>query len=87
MIVMMLPTIDWTDDAVVMIDQRKLPAQEVYVRCKTAPEVARAIKTMVIRGAPAIGVAAAMGLALGMRKQQGDRARRSSRPSSTRRAS
>jgi methylthioribose-1-phosphate isomerase len=51
-----------------MIDQRKLPAQEIYVRCKTAAEVARAIKTMVIRGAPAIGVAAAMGIALGMRK-------------------
>ncbi len=63
----MLPTIDWADDAVVMIDQRKLPQQELYVRCKTAPEVARAIKTMVIRGAPAIGVAAAMGLALGAR--------------------
>mgnify|MGYP003693900697 CR=1 FL=1 len=64
----MLPTIAREDDAVVMIDQRKLPAQEVYVRCKTAAEVARAIKTMVIRGAPAIGVAAAMGIALGMRK-------------------
>ncbi len=49
-----------------MIDQRKLPASEVYVTCKTANEVAKAIKTMVIRGAPAIGVAAAMGLALGM---------------------
>src|SRR5438552_4477909 len=64
----MLPTIAREQDAVIMIDQRKLPAQEVYVRCKTAPEVARAIKTMVIRGAPAIGVAAAMGIALGMRK-------------------
>ncbi len=53
-----------------MIDQRKLPAQEVYVRCRTAAEVARAIKTMVIRGAPAIGVAAAMGIALGMRKSK-----------------
>ena len=53
-----------------MVDQRKLPAQEVYVRCKTAPEVARAIKTMVIRGAPAIGVAAAMGIALGMRRSK-----------------
>jgi methylthioribose-1-phosphate isomerase len=53
-----------------MIDQRKLPAEEVYVRCKTAAEVARAIKTMVIRGAPAIGVAAAMGIALGMRKSK-----------------
>jgi methylthioribose-1-phosphate isomerase len=64
----MLPTIVREADAVVMIDQRKLPAQEIYVRCKTAAEVARAIKTMVIRGAPAIGVAAAMGIALGMRR-------------------
>jgi methylthioribose-1-phosphate isomerase len=64
----MLPTIDWKDDAVVMIDQRKLPATEVYVSCKTAAEVAKAIKTMVIRGAPAIGVAAAMGIALGMKR-------------------
>jgi methylthioribose-1-phosphate isomerase len=63
----MLPTIAREPDAVVMIDQRKLPAQEIYVRCRTAPEVARAIRTMVIRGAPAIGVAAAMGLALGVR--------------------
>src|SRR5687767_2524145 len=51
-----------------MIDQRKLPASEVYVTCKTSKEVAKAIKTMVIRGAPAIGVAAAMGLALGMKR-------------------
>jgi methylthioribose-1-phosphate isomerase len=64
----MLPTIDRDGDVVVMIDQRKLPAQEVYVRCKTAAEVARAIKTMVIRGAPAIGVAAAWGIAIGMRR-------------------
>jgi methylthioribose-1-phosphate isomerase len=71
----MLPTIEWQPDAVVMIDQRKLPGQEVYVTCKTANEVARAIKTMVIRGAPAIGVAAAMGIALGMNrsKAQGTR--------------
>src|SRR5881409_4354334 len=66
----MLPTIAREADAVVMIDQRKLPAEEVYVRCKTAPEVAKAIKTMVIRGAPAIGVAAAMGIALGMRRSK-----------------
>jgi methylthioribose-1-phosphate isomerase len=65
-----LPTIDWQDDAIVMIDQRKLPAAEVYVSCKTAQEVAKAIKTMVIRGAPAIGVAAAMGIALGMRRSR-----------------
>jgi methylthioribose-1-phosphate isomerase len=63
----MLPTIAREADAVVMIDQRKLPQEEIYVRCKTAAEVARAIRTMVIRGAPAIGVAAAMGIALGMR--------------------
>src|SRR4051812_17000734 len=64
----MLPTIDWQGDTIVMVDQRKLPGQENYVRCRNAQEVARAIRTMVIRGAPAIGVAAAMGLALGMRK-------------------
>ena len=66
----MLPTIAREPDAVVMIDQRKLPGEERYVRCKTAAEVARAIKTMVIRGAPAIGVAAAMGIALGMRRSK-----------------
>jgi methylthioribose-1-phosphate isomerase len=66
----MLPTIEWQPDAVVMVDQRKLPGKEVYVRCRTAPEVARAIRTMVIRGAPAIGVAAAMGIALGMGRSQ-----------------
>jgi methylthioribose-1-phosphate isomerase len=70
MIAGMFPTIEWQSDAVVMIDQRKLPAQEVYVHCKTPAEIARAIKTMVIRGAPAIGVAAAMGLALGVRKSK-----------------
>jgi methylthioribose-1-phosphate isomerase len=71
----MHPTIEWQPVAVVMVDQRKLPGQELYVRCRTAAEVARAIKTMVIRGAPAIGVAAAMGIALGMRrsKAQGTR--------------
>ena len=64
----MLPTIEWKDDAVVMVDQRKLPVSEIYVTCRTAADVAKAIKTMVIRGAPAIGVAAAMGIALGMRR-------------------
>lgn len=66
----MLPTIDWQDGTVVMIDQRKLPAKEVYVRCTTAKEVAKAIKQMVIRGAPAIGIAAAMGLALGVHRSR-----------------
>ncbi len=64
----MLPTIAWQDGEIVMVDQRKLPTQEVYVRCRSGADVARAIKTMVIRGAPAIGVAAAMGLALAMRR-------------------
>jgi methylthioribose-1-phosphate isomerase len=53
-----------------MIDQRKLPAAEVYIRCRTPQEVAKAIKTMIIRGAPAIGVAAAMGIALGVQKSK-----------------
>ncbi len=61
----MLPTIAWQDPDIVMIDQRKLPATEVYVTCRSVNDVAKAIKTMVIRGAPAIGVCAAMGLALG----------------------
>jgi methylthioribose-1-phosphate isomerase len=64
----MLPTIDWQGDTIVMVDQRKLPGQEIYVRCRTAQEVARAIRTMIIRGAPAIGVSAAMGIALGMQR-------------------
>ena len=66
----MLPTVEWQGDAVVMIDQRKLPSSEIYVTCRTAHDVAKAIKTMVIRGAPAIGVAAAMGIALGMRRSK-----------------
>ena len=66
----MLPTIAWDDDQIVMIDQRKLPSREVYVRCVTAAQVARAITTMVIRGAPAIGVAAAFGIALEMRRSR-----------------
>jgi len=64
----LIPTVALEDDAVVMIDQRLLPEREVYVRCRDHREVARAIKDMVIRGAPAIGVAAAMGLALGVRR-------------------
>ena len=63
-----LPTIDWEDGEIVMIDQRKLPSREVYVRCRTGKDVAKAIRTMVIRGAPAIGVAAAMGLSLDLRR-------------------
>jgi len=61
----MLPTIAWQGEDIVMVDQRKLPADEIYVTCRSVNDVAKAIKTMVIRGAPAIGVCAAMGLALG----------------------
>ncbi len=61
----MLPTIAWRGRSVVMIDQRKLPGQETYVRCRTYIQVAQAIEKMVIRGAPAIGIAAAYGLVLG----------------------
>ncbi len=63
----MFKTIEWTEDGVRMIDQTKLPSQEVYVTCRTYREVAEAIRSMVIRGAPAIGVAAAMGIALGIK--------------------
>jgi methylthioribose-1-phosphate isomerase len=64
----MIETIQWTDAGVVMIDQTRLPREERYVTCSTYEEVAEAIRTMVIRGAPAIGVAAAMGVALGVRR-------------------
>jgi methylthioribose-1-phosphate isomerase len=63
----MIKTLEWTDDGVVMIDQRKLPAEEVYPLFRTYQEVASAIEDMVVRGAPAIGVAAAMGIALGVK--------------------
>lgn len=62
----MVETIQWTDAGVVMIDQTKLPRVKAFVTCTTYLEMADAIKTMVIRGAPAIGVAAAMGVALGV---------------------
>ncbi len=62
----MVETIRWTDAGVVMIDQTRLPREQVFVTCRTYQDVADAIKTMVIRGAPAIGVAAAMGVALGV---------------------
>ena len=60
-------TIEWRDDAVIMIDQTRLPGEEHYIVCRDFREVADAIRGMVIRGAPAIGVAAAMGVALGAR--------------------
>jgi methylthioribose-1-phosphate isomerase len=62
----MIETIQWTSEGVVMIDQTRIPAEETYVTCRDYLQVADAIRTMVIRGAPAIGVAAAMGVALGV---------------------
>ena len=60
-----IKTLEWTDAGVRFIDQTKLPTEETYVTCKSYDEVADAIRTMIVRGAPAIGVAAAMGVALG----------------------
>jgi methylthioribose-1-phosphate isomerase len=68
----MIKTIEWTDQGVVMIDQRLLPTEEAYPVFKTHEEVARAIEEMVVRGAPAIGVAAAMGIALGLKNANDD---------------
>jgi methylthioribose-1-phosphate isomerase len=69
----MVETIQWKDGAVVMIDQTRLPLRVEYVTCRTYQEVATAIRDMIIRGAPAIGVAAAMGVALGaMQAEEGD---------------
>ena len=59
-------TIEWTPDGVVMIDQTRLPRETVFVTCRDYIEVADAIRNMIIRGAPAIGVAAAMGVAIGV---------------------
>src|SRR6202162_4585094 len=66
----MIETIQWTSSGVVMIDQTRLPHEEAYVTCTDYKQVAEAIRSMVIRGAPAIGVAAAMGIALGMQQAE-----------------
>ncbi len=68
----MIKTVEWTEEGVRLIDQTKLPTQEVFVTCRTYEEVADAIRTMIVRGAPAIGVSAAMGIALGVRDAEGD---------------
>src|SRR6266481_4575567 len=66
----MIKTLEWTRDGVRFIDQTKLPTEEVYVTCHSYQEVAAAIHDMVVRGAPAIGVAAAMGIALGIQQSR-----------------
>ena len=63
----MIHTLEWTEVGVRFLDQTKLPTEEIYVTCVTYQQVADAIRTMIVRGAPAIGVAAAMGVALGIR--------------------
>src|SRR5271157_4194523 len=68
----MIQTLEWTDKGVRFIDQTKLPTEETYVTCKTYEQVADVIRNMVVRGAPAIGVAAAMGIALGMKNSKAD---------------
>jgi methylthioribose-1-phosphate isomerase len=65
-----IQTLEWTQSGVVFIDQTKLPTEEVYVTCTTHPQVASVIRNMVVRGAPAIGVAAAMGIALGVKNSE-----------------
>lgn len=65
----MIRTIYWENDTVVMIDQKALPLEETYVTCRNYGDVITAIKDLTIRGAPAIGIAAAMGIALGMLHQ------------------
>lgn len=67
----MIKTVEWTKDGISMLDQRKLPAEEIYLMLRSYDEVAEAIRKMVIRGAPAIGVAAAMGIALGASQSVG----------------
>src|SRR6188474_473576 len=67
----MIKTVEWTKDGVRMLDQRVLPAQETYLMLRSYDEVAEAIRKMVVRGAPAIGVSAAMGIALGASQSVG----------------
>jgi len=69
---LMIQTLEWTQSGVVFIDQTKLPTEEVYVTCTTHQQVADAIRNMIVRGAPAIGVAAAMGIAIGVQKSKAD---------------
>jgi len=67
----MIKTVEWTNEGIRMIDQRLLPTEEKYLMLRSWEEVAEAIKKMVVRGAPAIGVSAAMGLALGASQSVG----------------
>jgi methylthioribose-1-phosphate isomerase len=68
----MIQTLEWIDKGVRFLDQTKLPTEETYVTCRTHEQVADAIRTMIVRGAPAIGVAAAMGIALGVQNSRAE---------------
>jgi methylthioribose-1-phosphate isomerase len=68
----MIQTLEWTDAGVRFIDQTKLPTEESYVTCTTYQQVADVIRNMVVRGAPAIGVSAAMGIALGVKNSSAE---------------
>src|ERR1051326_5506850 len=68
----MIQTLEWTDSGVRFIDQTKLPTEETYVNCRTCDQVADVIRNMVVRGAPAIGVAAAMGIALAVKNSKAE---------------
>jgi len=68
----MIQTLEWTDSGVRFLDQTKLPTEETYVNCTTYEQVADVIRNMVVRGAPAIGVSAAMGIALGIKNSKAD---------------
>ena len=67
----MIKTVEWTNEGVRMLDQRLLPTEEKYLMLRSYEEIADAIKKMVVRGAPAIGISAAMGLALGASQSVG----------------
>ena len=64
-------TMEWTGESLILVDQRKLPLEEVYVECKDFVDVAKAIKEMIVRGAPAIGATAAFGYVLGAKDSKG----------------
>src|SRR5262249_49780341 len=68
----LIQTLEWTDRGVRFLDQTKLPTEEVYVNCTTHQQVADVIRNMVVRGAPAIGVAAGLGIALGIKNSKSE---------------
>ena len=70
----------WQDHGLLVLDQRRLPAEETWLRCVTPEQVAEAIRTLAVRGAPAIGLAAAYGMALARDREAAAELLRSARP-------